>query len=128
MNPLLLPRITKAVALAGVALTIIATMLYGLRGLAGGAAGAGIALANWQAIRWLAEQLQKRNVRSRGRLMILATLKTGALMAICWIALTRVGLDAKSFIVGISALVVGILVGPLTLPEQPLEDEANNHG
>ena len=128
MNPLLLPRITKAVALAGVALTIIATMLYGLRGLAGGAAGVGIALANWQAIRWLAEQLQKRNVRSRGRLMILATLKTGALMAICWIALTRVGLDAKSFIVGISALVVGILVGPLTLPEQPLEDEANNHG
>ncbi|MEM6954219.1 MAG: hypothetical protein AAF411_21395 [Myxococcota bacterium] len=113
----LLARIGKAVAVSGIVLTLLAGALYGLHGLLGGAAGAALAYANWSAIAWLAERVSSQAVRSRGRLAILATLKTSLLMATCWIALTVVGLHSRAFIIGISALVAGILIGPLTMPE-----------
>ncbi|MFT5355272.1 MAG: hypothetical protein ACI9KE_002488 [Polyangiales bacterium] len=115
----LLKRITLAVALSGVVLSIVAGMIYGMAGLISGAAGALVAMANWQAIRWLAEQVTGQAVRSKGRLMILAGVKTTALMAVCWIALTQLGLDSRAFIIGISGLVAGIVIGPLTMPEAP---------
>lgn len=115
----LLKRITLTVALSGVVLTLVAGMIYGMPGLIGGLAGALVAMANWQAIRWLAEQVTGQAVRSKGRLMILAAVKTSALMVVCWIALTQLGLDSRAFIIGISALVAGIVVGPLTMPESP---------
>ena len=124
MNRPLLSRITLVVALSGVALTLLAGALYGVAGLMGGAVGAIVAGLNWQAIRWLTEQVTGRAVRRKGRLMILATLKTTALMAVCWIALTQLGLDARSFMIGISALVIGILVGPITLPQT--DDDSND--
>ncbi len=117
MKSPLLQRISLVVAGCGVALTCVAGMIYGVNGLIGGGVGAVVAALNWQAIRWLAEQVSGQQVRSKGRLMVLATLKTSALMAVCWIALTQLGLDARAFIIGISALVAGILIGPITMPE-----------
>lgn len=122
MNLPLLKRITLAVAISGVLLSIVAGMIYGMTGLISGAAGALVAMANWQAIRWLAEQVTGQAVRSKGRLMILVVVKTTALMAVCWIALTQLGLDSRAFIIGISALVAGIVIGPLTMPEAATTD------
>ena len=117
MNQKLLKRVTFVVVVSSVVLIALAGLLYGLDGVLGASAGAVVANLNWQAIRWLTERVTAQEVRSKGRLMVLATLKTTSLMAVCWLALTQVGLDSRSFIIGISALVVGVLVGPLSLSE-----------
>ena len=52
-------------------------------------------------------------------LFLILGLKTAALMGVCWVLLTKVGLDPKGFMVGIGALVIGIVVAPLTLSEKP---------
>ncbi len=44
----------------------------------------------------------------------------------CWLLLTRLGLDARGFVIGITALVVGVVIGPLTLSDSVPESPASN--
>jgi len=118
MSPELSERITQVVAFAGVALIAVSFAFWGGPGALGAFAGALVAMANWGVIRWVALRVTGRHVQSSGRLYLLLGLKTAALMGVCWILLTQVAIHPKGFMIGIGALVIGIVVGPLTLSEK----------
>lgn len=117
MQSKLLPRITQAVALSGVLLVIVAGALFRIPGAISSMVAATVAFANWRAMRWLAESLGKLHIRSTRRFATLALLKTGVLFGVCWLGITALGLHPTAFILGVSALPLGIFLGPLTLPE-----------
>lgn len=117
MNTRLLDRIAHIVALSGVMLVLIAGLLYGAPGALGAFVGAVVANLNWMAIRWLTTSVARQDIRRKNRLMALLGFKTVAVLGICWLLLTRLGLDAHGFVIGVSALVIGVVVGPLTLSD-----------
>jgi hypothetical protein len=118
MSPKLSERITQVVAIAGAALVLLAFVLWGAQGALGAFAGALVAMANWGVIRWVALRVTGQHVRSGGRLYLLLGLKTAALMGVCWLLLTEVAIHPKGFMIGIGALVIGIVVGPLLMSEK----------
>ena len=127
MNSQLNERITHVVAVAGVAMVIVAYLMWGTDAALGAFGGALVALANWGVIRWVSTRVTDQHVTGRGRLFGLLAVKTAALMGVCWLLLARVGLDPKGFMVGISALVLGIIVGPLLVSEKtPADSNSNN--
>ena len=106
-----LETITRFVV-GGSALLVATTFLLGGadRGI-GAAIGGGFAIANWFAMRWLAQRLMVANPQGKMGLALLLCLKTGiALGAVTVILSTRL-VDPIGFIVGFSGLVFGILVG-----------------
>lgn len=117
MQKQLLTRITQTVAISGVLLVLLAGVLFKLPGVLSSLVAAVVAFLNWRAMRWIAEGLGERRIRSTGRFATLALLKTGALFGVCWLAITTLQLHATAFILGVSALPIGIFLGPLTLPE-----------
>ena len=127
MNSQLNERITQVVAVAGVAMVIVAYLLWGADAALGAFGGALVAMANWGVIRWVSTRVTDQHVTGRGRLFGLLGVKTAALMGVCWLLLTRVGLDPKGFMVGIGALVIGITVGPLTVSEKSSADSNNRN-
>ena len=122
MDSRLSDRITLVVAASGALLIMGAFALSGGRVALGALAGVGVAMANWFAFRFVAQK-----GLSRGTLALLAG-KTLFILFSAWVLITRLGLDANGLLVGISALVFGIVVGPLTLSPQdvlpPDEDGA----
>ena len=118
MNPQLSERITQVIVLSGVALVVLGFTLWGAQGALGAFAGALVAMANWGVIRWVSLRITGQHVQSRGRLFLLLGLKTAALMGVCWLLLTEVAVHPKGFMIGIGALVIGIVVAPLTLSEK----------
>lgn len=126
MNTRLLDRIAHIVALSGVLLIVIAGLLYGLPGVLGAFVGAVVANLNWLAIRWLTTSVARGDIRRKNKLMVLLGFKTVAVLGMCWLLLTRLGLDARGFVIGITALVVGVVIGPLTLSDSVPESPASN--
>ena len=118
MNPQLSERITQVIVLSGVALVVLGFTLWGAQGALGAFAGALVAMANWGVIRWVSLRITGLPEQSRGRLFLLLGLKTAALMGVCWLLLTEVAVHPKGFMIGIGALVIGIVVAPLTLSEK----------
>ena len=112
MDSRLTDRITLVVAAAGALLTMSAYALMGGHQALSALAGVGVAMANWFAIRWVARQ-----GLTRGSIALLAG-KTLFILLAAWILIARAGLDAGGFLLGLSALVVGIVGGPLTLSPQ----------
>ena len=119
-------RITQVVAISGAALTVLAFTLWGVRGGLGAFAGALVAMANWGVIRWVSIRITDQHVQRKNKLFLLLGLKTAGLMALCWILLAKVGLDPKGFMIGIGALVAGIVIGPLSLSEKPSAPPSSN--
>lgn len=117
MNSRLLERITKIVAITGVLLVLVSGMIYGVDGALGALVGAVVANVNWLSIRWVTKLLASGDVRTKNRLMVLLGFKSLFVLTFCWLLLTRLGLHTHGFVIGITALVLGVVIGPLTMPE-----------
>jgi len=111
-NAMLHDRIALGVVASGLLLTLVTFALFGGQAAAGALAGALVALGNWMLIRWVARRVARPGSTKRAT-MVLFGFKTVTLMTLCWILVVRVGLDAKGFMIGISALVLGIVLGPM---------------
>jgi hypothetical protein len=113
MNAQLTDRILLATAAGGVLLTGLAFAIWGGQGALAAAVGATVATANWAATRFLG----KASIgKGKNPLLALMGFKTMALALVCWLCITRFHLHFLGFTVGISALVLGVLLGPMLTP------------
>jgi hypothetical protein len=104
-------RITFLIAASGVILAVVTTVLAGFAAGLGAVVGATVAVANWLVLRWVVRRVVRASNGQRAGLMILLVGKMGALVALCWILIARAGVDPIGFVVGSSALFVGIVLG-----------------
>jgi hypothetical protein len=121
----MLRRITVFVVGASVLLTAVAFALGGKTMALGAAAGGGVAVANWLAMRWVAQRLLVAN--DRGKLVwgTLLGLKMAALLAITWAILSTGVVDPTGFTIGLSGLVLGAVGGALqSATSAPADDAA----
>jgi hypothetical protein len=113
MNAALTDRILLATAAGGVLLVGLAFAIWGGEGAIAAAVGATVATANWAATRFLGRASMGKG---KNPLLALMGFKTMALALVCWLAITRFHLHFLGFTVGISALVLGIVLGPMLTP------------
>lgn len=116
MNPQLTDRILLATAAGGVLLVGVAFALFGGSAALAAAVGAVLALTNWVATRFLAKNAI---AKGKGALLGLMGFKTATLGVLCWICITRLDLHFFGFTLGISALVIGVVLGPMLTPTPP---------
>lgn len=113
MNKIATNRITISIVGLGI---LLAAVTYGVAGIYSGgsaAVGAIIAVANFYLFGWIADQVVKGSVRKRTGLMFLLVVKMGALMALIYFLISRHWIEPIGFMVGISALVIGVIVGSI---------------
>lgn len=120
-----LRRITWFVLGASVLLTAIAFALGGLERGVGAGIGGAVAVLNWWGMRWIGERLLRAN--DKGRLVwgSLLAIKMAAVLGVVWAILATGLVDPLGFGIGMSALVVGILVGALHLAWSGAADTAD---
>ncbi len=123
MNPHLTQRIFLATIASAVLLTLLAYAVWGSDAAIGAAVAGGVAAANWGAIFWMSDRVAKGRFSKNG-FMIAVAMKSGVLMALCWLSITRFGLDFNGFTLGIGALVLGVLVGNVMAPPLRMAEES----
>jgi hypothetical protein len=74
------------------------------------AVGAFLAIFNWYLYRWIIGRVMRGNVRQQSVLMLILVVKMGALMALIYYIISRQWVDPVGFLIGISALVAGLMV------------------
>jgi hypothetical protein len=126
MDPSLADRITLAITGTGAIIAVLCFAVLDSAAGVGALVGAGLAVANWLALRWVSNRLARGSGRERGSASLLLVLKMGLLMAVCWALVVRVGLDPTGFLLGMGAFVVGILAGSFgaTPAPEPTEEES----
>jgi hypothetical protein len=77
------------------------------------AIGAVIALINYILFGWVTSRVTNGSLRRRAGLMLLLVAKMGALMVLIYYLITRHLVQPLAFMVGVSALVVGVVFGSL---------------
>jgi hypothetical protein len=109
-------------ALAALATYFVAGSWMG----ASAAIGAVLAIANWHLYRWIVGRVTRGSVRQQSALMLLLVVKMGALMALVYFLISRHFVEPIGFMIGISALAVGMVAGSvhyLVSGDQSLENE-----
>lgn len=122
----MLRRITAYVVGASVLLAAIAFALGGMHMGIGAMVGGGVAIANWFAMRWVAQRLLNASDQGKAIWGTLLALKMGALLAITWAILSTGVVDPTGFTIGLSGLVLGALGGALhtATSARPADDAA----
>ncbi|MEM9069325.1 MAG: hypothetical protein AAGE52_12500 [Myxococcota bacterium] len=123
MNPHLTQRIVLATLASAVLLTGLAFAIWGATAALGAAVAGGIAAANWAAIRLLSVRVAEGRIRKSGFMVVLA-FKSGVLMLLCWLCITRFGIDFNGFTLGMGALVLGVLGGSALTPVPKTVEES----
>ena len=123
MNPHVTQRIFLATALSAVLLSLLAFAIWGAGAALGAAVAGGLAAANWGAIKVLSTRVAEGRFSKNGFMVALA-FKSGVLMLLCWLCITRFGVDFNGFTLGIGALVLGVLAGSALTPPAPVAEES----
>ena len=90
MNPHVTQRIFLATALSAVLLFLLAFAIWGAAAAVGAAVAGGLAAANWGAIKVLSTRVAEGRFSKNGFMVALA-FKSGVLMLLCWLCITRFG-------------------------------------
>jgi hypothetical protein len=77
------------------------------------AVGAVIALGNFHIYRWVVSRITGGNLRKQSALSLLLAAKMIALMGLIYLLVARHWVDPLGFLVGLSALVLGLLAGSI---------------
>ena len=115
MNPHLTQRIFLATALSAALLSLLALAIWGPKAAAAAGFAGVLATANWAAIHRVSRKVAEGSFRRSG-LMVALAFKSGLLMLICWLSIRRFGVDFNGFTLGMGALVMGVLAGPVLAP------------
>lgn len=113
MDRAALDRTTVAVGAIGVISSLVALVVAGVWVGFSTAAGAALALGNFYIYRWVAGRITGGNIRRQSALSLLLVAKMGALMGLVYLLIARHWVDPLGFIVGLSALVLGLLAGSI---------------
>jgi hypothetical protein len=103
-------RIVVAAAASGAVLSGLAFLVGGVDVGIGALAGSAVATANWAAIRYLVGRALDRKA-SKSSLILLLITKMTALFAVSYLVVVVGGVSALGFGVGVSALVLGLVIG-----------------
>jgi hypothetical protein len=90
---------------------VLASLLASVDTAIGAAAGAALAVINWRVIRGIAGAVVRANDAARARMMLLLVGKTGLVLAL--VALFVRVFDATGLLLGVSAMVIGVLGGAI---------------
>ncbi len=104
-------RMTLLVALLAVALTATALLFMGAWSGLSAAVGGVIAVVNWYLYRWVVLRVTTGSVRKHAALMVLLAAKMVALATLVYFLITRHWVEPLGFLLGVSALVGGLLFG-----------------
>ena len=126
-------RMTRPMLAIAVAVVALAFSLWGSERGVAALIGASLSVGNWFALRWLASRL----VASSGSSAVLSMLliaKIGLLMAIVFVLINRLSIDALGLAFGLGVLFVGPVLAALAStstgtaqvggPESPLHSPA----
>ncbi|MFW6050332.1 MAG: ATP synthase subunit I [Myxococcota bacterium] len=103
-------RILTNIAAFAAVLTAGAFLVGGVEPGIGALAGGAVAMANWVSLRWLGERIVGGGA-GRVAASVLLAFKLVVLGIVCWLLIGRFGAHPVGFIVGVSAFVLGTLVG-----------------
>ncbi len=104
-------RITGYVVGASALLALVALMLGGLDMAIAAVVGGAFSVANWSAMRWVANRILVANDKGRAVWGTLLALKMGISLFVVWAILSTGVIDPIGFVIGLSGLVLGILAG-----------------
>lgn len=114
-------RILRHIAAFAALLTAGAFLVGGVEPGLGALAGGVVAVANWIALRWTAERVLVGGSGQRAAMSLLLVLKLAAVGAVCWALIVNWGTHPVGFLVGVSAFVLGTLIG--SSHDQPMAEE-----
>ena len=107
-------RMTRPLLLIAAIVVVLAFALWGAERGVAALLGAALSVANWFALRWLAARMAARSDGQSAALSLLLIAKIAALMAIVFVLINRVGVDAVGLAFGLGVLFVGpVLAGLL---------------
>jgi hypothetical protein len=109
MDQKLLARIDPHVIGWGVLISLGAVFLFDLHIALSVGIGAVIAIANWVGFRWIGGKIVASDGQHRARYAILLALKMTAVLAVIGLVLKTGKVDVLAFLIGLSALVLGVL-------------------
>jgi hypothetical protein len=113
------PRISRTLVVFALAISALAFANWGVdRGVAT-AAGAALSVANWFALRWLGGRLFAGEGPQRALLSLLVVAKIGLLMAMVFVLVNTLKLDAIGLCLGLSVLFLGPAIGGLLAGPTP---------
>jgi hypothetical protein len=111
--PLATQRMTRPLLLIAAADVALAFSIWGGKRGAAAAIGAALSVANWFALRWLASRLVG-NGAGKAVLSLLLVAKIGLLMAVVFVLINRLALDAVGLAFGLGVLFVGPVLAALS--------------
>lgn len=120
-------RMTKPLLLIAALVVALAFALWGApRGIAA-LVGALLSLGNWFALRWLASRLATPSAGGRSAaLSLLLIAKIGLLIAIVFVLIHRLALDAVGLAFGLSVLFLGPVLAGLLAASAPASRALNS--
>lgn len=108
MNREILKKIDPFVIVSGVLLSLGVFLLWGYEWAYGTLTGAVVASLNWMAFRWAGVRLASSG--KKGRFMVFLGIKGVTIFGIIVLILSVTSVKPGAFLIGISALVLGIMV------------------
>jgi hypothetical protein len=103
--------ITKSVMISALALVCLAFGLGGVEVGKGALIGGLMATANWMAIAWIGKRLMTLSEKAKAAVGLLLVVKMGAVLVASWLLLRTGLVDPTGYMVGLSALVLGVTLG-----------------
>jgi hypothetical protein len=119
-------RMTRPLLLIAAIVVVLAFALWGRERGVAALLGSTLSVANWFALRWLAGRLAERSDGQSAGLSLLLIAKIGALMAIVYLLIHRVGVDAVGLAFGLGVLFVGPVLAGLLAGNGPAKESAMN--
>ena len=106
-------RLTWFIVGFGVATTVAVYALYGRVAAQSSAVGACVALGNWYALRFIVRRVIDGSLRRKAVFSVLLSVKMGVLFGVCFVLIRSRMVLPVAFTAGLSALVLGALLGSL---------------
>lgn len=108
-----LDLITTYVATLGALASAGTWLALGTNVGVGAVVGSALAVGNWLGLRWLLTRLLASGTQSKAGFMVLLGLKTLVFMTIVSLLVVRATVSPLGLVIGLSALVVGLVAGAL---------------
>jgi hypothetical protein len=107
-------RLTWFILGFGVVTSLAVYAIYGRAAGQSSAVGVAVALGNWYALRFIISRVMEGSLRRKAVFSVLLSVKMGALLALCFLLIRMNLVRPVAFTAGLSALVVGSLLGSFT--------------
>lgn len=123
MNTAVFNQITKGTFAIALVFIAAAFAFAGTRWAVAVFVGALVVLLNWFSIRWIVSKITQSQSLKRSVAFLLLGIKMLLMISVSWILLEKFDLQPIGFGIGMSALVLGVIVGTGMAPRSDKSDE-----